>query len=110
MSVGYKRLAEDASIGMTITPDVSTLGMTVYAYLVDPYGTKVQVGSASGLAASSAISITLDLSTAGIDAGEEYSLEVVADPTATNPVTLLPNQTYERYIIEVFQVDSITDD
>lgn len=106
----YKRVPEDASIGMTITPDVSTLGMTVYAYLVNRGGTAVQVGSASGLAASQAISITLDLATAGVEAGEEYALEVVADPSATNPVTLLPNETYEEYVLHVFQVDAIAED
>lgn len=108
--ITYVRVPEESSFGMTITPDVSTLGLTVNAYLVDRSETATLVGSASGLAASQAISITLDMATSGIDAGEEYELVVVADPTGTNPITLLPNQTYEQYILHVFQVAPIADD
>ena len=108
--ITYVRVPEEASIAMTVTPDISTLGMTVYAYLVNRSGTATQVGSASGLAADAAISLTLDLATAGIDGGEDYEVEVVADPDSANPITLLPNQTYEQYVFHVFQVNATTDD
>lgn len=106
----YVRVPEESSFGMTITPDVSTLGLTVNAYLVDRAESATLVGSASGLAADAAISITLDMATAGVSGGQEYELVVVADVAGTNPVTLLPNQTYEQYILHVFQVAPITDD
>ena len=108
--IAYVRVAEESSQAITVTPDVSTLGSTVYAYLVGRDDSPIQIGSASGLAADATISVTLDFATAGIEGGAEYDLEIVAGPTDANPITLLPNQTYSQYIVYVFQVNSITDD
>jgi len=110
MPIVRKSLPEEGLYAFTITPNVSTLGMTVFAYFVGRDGTATAVGSASGLDADTLLAISLDLSTAGIDGGQSYRLEVVGGPTGTNPVTVLPNATYTEYWIDVFQVDSITDD
>lgn len=72
---------------------VDTSGKTVYLYLVDSAGTATQIGSTVGLAAGSTISIQGDLATSGIAANSLYEVEVVADPTGDNPVTLIPNTT-----------------
>jgi hypothetical protein len=110
MPVVRKSLPEEGLYAFTVTPNVSTSGLTVKAYLIGRNGVPIEVGSASGVGANDALAITLDLSVAGVNGGSSYRLEVVGDPTGTNPVTVLPNATYAEYWIDVFQVESITDD
>lgn len=110
MAVERKKVPEDEAVAFAITPNVSTTGKTVYAYLVDRGGTATQVGSAAGAGADVTINITLDMATSGIEGGTSYRLEVVANPTDANPVTLLPNLSYSNYWLDVFQVRSIAAD
>lgn len=110
MSIVRKRLPEEGLYAFTITPNVSTSGLTVNAYMVGRDSVAISVGSASGVAADTALAITLNLATSGISGGSSYLLQVVADNGGANPVTILPNATYSEYWIDVFQVDSITDD
>jgi len=68
--------------------------------------TPVEVGTAAGAAAGTAITINLDLATSGISAGT-WTLEAVAARTGTNPKTLIPNVTtgfpYEILIVDIQQ-------
>lgn len=110
MAVERKRVPEDYNPAVTITPNVSTFGKTVNAYLVDRGGTATLVGTAAGVVADAALSITLDMATAGIVAGKSYTLEIVANPADANPVPLLPNLSYSEYWIDVIPFESIADD
>lgn len=88
------KVQEDSSHTMTVTntTGVSTSGMTVYVYLSQNDTTPVSIGSGQGAAAGSNITIACDFSlvTPGV-----YELEVVADPTSANPVTLIPSTATE---------------
>ena len=109
MAEVHKRVAEKTSQAITITPSVSTNSKTVTAYAVSEGGTATSIGSASGALADVAIAITLDWATSGITADEEYKLELVADVSGSNPVTVLPNSAEDTdYFFHVFQVSAIT--
>jgi len=62
--------------------------MTVYAYMCQGDSTPVSLGSAAGVSAGSNVSILCDF---GLVSPGVYEFEVVADPTAANPVTLIPS-------------------
>lgn len=105
MTEERKRIPEDASIAISITPTVSTVGETVYFYAVDEDGTATTLGTATGAAADTAIAGTLDF--AGLGAGE-YRLQIVANPTGDNPIVLCPSSTYSVYWLDVYDLAAVT--
>lgn len=88
------QVQEDATHTLTIanTTGVSTLGLTVYVYLMVGDTTPVAVGNAAGAAAATDISIACDF---GLVTPGVYEMEVVANPTAANPVVLIPSSATE---------------
>lgn len=88
------QVQEDATHALTITntTGVSTSGMTVYVYLISGDSTPVSVGNAAGAAAGVDISIACDF---GLVTPGVYEMEVVADPSAANPVVLIPSTATE---------------
>jgi hypothetical protein len=100
-----KRWAEDSMIGVTLVPTVSTSGKTVYAYAVNRAGTATQIGTGTGAAASTAISMTFDLR--GLGTGF-FDIEIIADPTSANPTTLMPCLSYNRFAMEIYDLRSNT--
>jgi len=85
-------LWEDASVDLLLdTTSDSTSGKTLKAFLTNEAGTEYQVGTASGAAAGTNITIALDLATAGITAGKWYTLRVGADLALSNKIGILPN-------------------
>ena len=88
------QVQEDATHVLTVTntTGVSTNGMTVYAYLCAGDSTPISVGNAAGAAAGSDVTIACDF---GLVTPGVYELEVVGDPTAANPVVLIPSTATE---------------
>lgn len=88
------QVQEDATHTLTIanTTGVSTSGLTVYVYLISGDSTPVSVGNAAGADAGVNISIACDF---GLVVPGVYEMEVVAAPTAANPVVLIPSSATE---------------
>ena len=93
-------LWEDSQPVLQITTSSdSTSGKTLKAFLINRAGTEYQVGTASGAIAGTQINLTMDLATAGITAGQWYSLKVGADLDQTNKIGILPNPTTANKIL-----------
>ena len=94
-------LPENALVAMTIGtanhPTITdTSGETVTVRLTDASdasATPVEVGTASGAAAGTNITVNLDLTTSGIAVDKVYVIEAISDLTGPNPKTLIPSAT-----------------
>lgn len=86
------RIPENAAFPWTITntEGASTDGQTVSMYAVDiTDGTTTLLGTGSGAAIGSDITINVDFS--GVDAGKTYEIQAAANVGGANPVVVVPN-------------------
>ena len=93
-------VGENESINLVLseTSD-STSGKTLKAFLIDEDGTEIKVGESAGAGAGTDVTIELDFATAGVTASVWYRLEVWADLSEDNTMSILPNPLTSNIIL-----------
>lgn len=84
------------TIGTTAKPTITNTATETVSVRISDYTasspTPIEVGTASGAAAGTDITVNLDLATANVVPGL-WEVEAVSDRAGSNPKTLIPNET-----------------